>query len=68
MDTNFASIPNCIVSHPKKPYNHCCENLKFHLKVYETILALYQICGTHGAIEDSVFWEVKVCTSCMVPC
>jgi hypothetical protein len=67
MDTNFVPIHNCTVSHSKRPYNHCCENLKIHFKVYETILVLYQTCGTHNAIEDSVFWEVMLCISCMVP-
>jgi len=52
----------------KRPYNRCCENLKFHLKVYETILVLYQICSTQSAIEDSDFWEVMFCTTCMVHC
>jgi len=66
MDTNLTSIPNCTVSHPKRSYNHCCENLKFHLKVYKTILVLCQICGTHSAIEDSDFWEMMLCISCMV--
>jgi hypothetical protein len=67
MDTNFVSIHNCTVSHSKRQHNYCCENLKIHVKVYETILVLYQTRGTHNAVGDSVFWEATLCTSSMVP-
>jgi hypothetical protein len=63
MDTKFASIPNCTASHPKRPYsNHCCEDLKFHLKVYETIRSCARIeVLTVVLLRIQIFWEVMLC-------